>query len=385
MKYNSIGEQLIAKAKELDPNYKPDKFNDMSEAIDILLNNNGGVLLDIGPYINGGEITQEGYNLIEEKINSGEVIGIYISLMSMPFILYSYLIDENGVIGFTFNSPLAGGELARITIKKDLSFGLEQIVDGSSGSSKVWYELPNLLLLENITQEQFNEIKNLALQNQLAGINCGGLYCPLIFYQDGQNIAFFYPWYENDIFMPHLIRLDTDLSVKKIPYSTITLPQTTPSSQVIPSITTSNTQQNLTIGNGLEIKNGALQEKVLNVSITDILTDATKIQTIFTAMQSTPTSKTHAGVLLNNDIPFSAFQDCDKIVLDLSGLSALGLNVGGELIFIKGFNTDNYGKSFYLNYMTGGAGNFSIATVVLASSESGNGLSRLVVEHSGTN
>ena len=41
MKYNSIGEQLIAKAKELDPNYKPDKFNDMSEAISIILNNSG--------------------------------------------------------------------------------------------------------------------------------------------------------------------------------------------------------------------------------------------------------------------------------------------------------------------------------------------------------
>ena len=39
MKYNSIGEQLIAKAKELDPNYKPDKFNDMSEALNIILTN----------------------------------------------------------------------------------------------------------------------------------------------------------------------------------------------------------------------------------------------------------------------------------------------------------------------------------------------------------
>ena len=39
MKYNSIGDQLITKAKEIDPNYKPDKFNDMSEAINILLNN----------------------------------------------------------------------------------------------------------------------------------------------------------------------------------------------------------------------------------------------------------------------------------------------------------------------------------------------------------
>ena len=41
MKYNSIGEQLIAKAQELDPNYKPDKFNDMSEALNIILNKTG--------------------------------------------------------------------------------------------------------------------------------------------------------------------------------------------------------------------------------------------------------------------------------------------------------------------------------------------------------
>ena len=49
MKYNSIGEQLIAKAQELDPSYKPDKFNDMSEAIDILLNNtnNGDNYIDL--------------------------------------------------------------------------------------------------------------------------------------------------------------------------------------------------------------------------------------------------------------------------------------------------------------------------------------------------
>ena len=39
MKYNSIGDQLITKAKEIDPNYQSDKFNDMSEAIDIILNN----------------------------------------------------------------------------------------------------------------------------------------------------------------------------------------------------------------------------------------------------------------------------------------------------------------------------------------------------------
>ena len=42
-------------------------------------------------------------------------------------------------------------------------------------------------------------------------------------------------------------------------YASLTLPSTSPSSQVIPSITTSNEQQNLTIGSGLEIKDGALQ------------------------------------------------------------------------------------------------------------------------------
>ena len=39
MKYNSIGEQLIAKAKEINPSYKDDQFNDMSEALDIILTN----------------------------------------------------------------------------------------------------------------------------------------------------------------------------------------------------------------------------------------------------------------------------------------------------------------------------------------------------------
>ena len=39
MKYNSIGEQLIAKAKEIDPSFKDDQFNDMSEALDIILTN----------------------------------------------------------------------------------------------------------------------------------------------------------------------------------------------------------------------------------------------------------------------------------------------------------------------------------------------------------
>lgn len=75
MKYNSIGEQLIAKAQELDPNYKPDKFNDMSEAIDVILNNSGGKsvppTLNLIDFENEGvrtTITEEEYNNLENGL-----------------------------------------------------------------------------------------------------------------------------------------------------------------------------------------------------------------------------------------------------------------------------------------------------------------------------
>ena len=77
MKYNSIGEQLIAKAKEIDPNYKPDKFNDMSEALDVILNNTGGGGKSVPPTLNlidfeTGEvrttITEEEYNNLKNGL-----------------------------------------------------------------------------------------------------------------------------------------------------------------------------------------------------------------------------------------------------------------------------------------------------------------------------
>lgn len=91
MKYNSIGEQLIAKAKELDPNYKPDKFNDMSEAIDILLNNSGGDnyidlvfsyqwLMD---HINGYDLTIPANTITEDmllQMASGKKKGISLKI-----------------------------------------------------------------------------------------------------------------------------------------------------------------------------------------------------------------------------------------------------------------------------------------------------------------
>ena len=72
MKYNSIGEQLVAKAKELDPSYKPDKFNDMSEAINIILNNSGGGGKSVPPTLNLFDLENGGVRTTiteEEKTN----------------------------------------------------------------------------------------------------------------------------------------------------------------------------------------------------------------------------------------------------------------------------------------------------------------------------
>ena len=127
-----------------------------------------------------------------------------------------------------------------------------------------------------------------------------------------------------------------------------------------------------------------INSKTLTKSITDVITSQEKIMTIFVAMSNASTRGAHNGVSLDNNIQLSEYQDCDKIILDLSSLSSLGLNVGGNLIFTKGFNTNNYGRAFYLTYMIGGPSDFNIVNVVLASSGGNDYLDRLVVENSGT-
>lgn len=91
MKYNSIGEQLIAKAKELDPNYKPDKFNDMSEALDILLNNSGGSGNGI-PVVEG--------TMDEQESTDNTTYYIIPETQTSPFIFHS------SDIGYVFMSIL---------------------------------------------------------------------------------------------------------------------------------------------------------------------------------------------------------------------------------------------------------------------------------------
>ncbi len=98
MKYNSIGEQLIAKAKELDPSYKPDKFNDMSEALDIILNNSGG----------GGIPVVEG-TLVEEESTENTKY---------------YTIPEAQTSSFIFHSSDIGYFFVDVDVQSDLYTGI---------------------------------------------------------------------------------------------------------------------------------------------------------------------------------------------------------------------------------------------------------------------
>ena len=178
MKYNSIGEQLIAKAQELDPNYKPDKFNDMSEAIDVILNNTDGeggdIWLDITPYLSESEsegtmsISQEGYDLVynsfsietENPINKYTGISIMGNKLIFNRLIDSDVSDKKG-FDFILNIIIDGVQgYMEISIYNDRSIEVKEEMD----SSPVWYNVGAFnfgATNQKITQGQYNEIKAL--------------------------------------------------------------------------------------------------------------------------------------------------------------------------------------------------------------------------------
>lgn len=282
MKYNSIGEQLIAKAKELDPNYKPDKFNDMSEALNIILNNSGGdIWLDITPYVNEDmtSISQEGYDLVynafSPTIEIDNPSNKYAGIIFTGYKLFFNEFAMSDKIGLNFITNIddhgVKGHI-RASIYDDKS--VELIDEAVSSSSKIWYDLGTYS--ETITQDQYNEIKALIGNNSLAGVAL-----------QLQNVGYYHliSSTNDGIFTFRLIgvgsentngntkrTIDTfdliikaDLSVSfswdSVPILLLTQDL---SSQSIPSIKTDGYQQNLTIGDGLEIKGGALISNLHN-------------------------------------------------------------------------------------------------------------------------
>ena len=274
MKYNSIGEQLIAKAKELDPNYKPDKFNDMSEAIDILLNNSGSgssgsseggdIWLDIMPYLNEDmtSISQEGYDLVsnaflptEETDNSNNK---YAGILFMGYKMFfnELAIFESDKIGLNFIANLTDNGIKGsigVSIYNDKSVEMLEL----PSSNKVWYEISSISD-SKITQDEYNELTNLINNDKLSGIRVRNGYYTLFTVIDGNYMFIGY----NTSIGFNWAYILSDLSTKES-YTTLVKFDENPTSQVIPSFSPIHSgQQNLTIGNGLTVENGALKTTI---------------------------------------------------------------------------------------------------------------------------
>ena len=292
MKYNSIGEQLIPKAQELDPNYKPDKFNDMSEAIDVILNNTGasgdeyidlifnieqfGKVWDGKTYnltILANTITENMLLSIIQGKKKGFLLKIQDSspdegeqeLFTIPFYcdfmtsaLFTSVTNIFGRVGCWIGSI--------DKIEEDQVFKFNTIA-----GNKIWYDLGTIS--ETITQNQYDEIKALIDTNSLAGLAFKTLhsYCPLTYSLDDGTFVFSFLGlglestgsYRKNAIDEMKITIKSNLSVT-FDLKEVFIPELTKnlSNQSIISIRTDGYQENLTIGNGLAIENGALKTNI---------------------------------------------------------------------------------------------------------------------------
>ena len=273
MKYNSIGEQLIAKAKEIDPNYKPDKFNDMSEALDVILNNSGG----------GGIPVVEGTLDEQESTENTKY----------------YTIPEAQTSPFIFHSSDIGYWFVDVDVQSDLyasvsptPYGKWRLIYGNDTSIIVSTYTPTSLypikINGSIPRDETSSVDvTFPLMDRIGGSMClvsdvdvsmvflrserniwGSFQTPITYCNDGKYRC----WYMEPkegvaiddptaTIKCKVVNLDGgDTNIPSLPADASTKNYT------LNSVNGTLTWNN--IGNGLEIKDGALQEKVLNVSIT---------------------------------------------------------------------------------------------------------------------
>ena len=323
MKYNSIGEQLVAKAKELDPSYKPDKFNDMSEAINIILNNSGGGGKSVPPTLNlynfetsgvRTTITEEEYNNLKSGLYNQVM---YVTAAANDFSMYSpskllslgedyyfvqfkMLVNADGTFSYssvvvntitigekntsneypitvteqiTINPPSSSGNGASLNVVTIDSFD-----NGDHNQQGFVMPTADVVLFTDNALVSLIGCKN--VQNGVISYMC---FQWTVSVQD-EHYEYVGTFYEITAITGgyHIEKAEMGISPEFLPnYSgsdngkvlsvvngkaqwtthtdSLELPSTSPTSQLIPSITTSNKQQNLTIGDGLTIENGALK------------------------------------------------------------------------------------------------------------------------------
>lgn len=116
-----------------------------------------------------------------------------------------------------------------------------------------------------VSQEGMGLLLQKIINNEIVGVSFGAeATCMILDTMSETNLVFVGPYQEGLGSFKVLINMESGAVVNKWEekINSLVLPTTTPTSQLIPSITISNEQQNLTIGDGLIIKNGALQMDV---------------------------------------------------------------------------------------------------------------------------
>lgn len=118
---------------------------------------------------------------------------------------------------------------------------------------------------QTISQEGLNLLQQKFLNNEIVGISFGAeASCMILDTMAETGLVFVGPYQVGLGSFKVSINMESRAVVNKWEekINNLVLPSTSTTSQLIPSITTSNTQQNLTIGNGLAIENGALQTTI---------------------------------------------------------------------------------------------------------------------------
>lgn len=170
----------------------------------------------------------------------------------------TFTINALSLYSYTFGEKDNSGNYP-ITIEKLMDMPMGGSGGGSgSGGGDIWYEISSISN-STITQDQYNELTNLINADKLAGIRVNNEgYFTLFAVIDGNYI---FVGYNMSIGL-HYANISPDLSTKES-YTQLVMFNEKPTSQVIPSFSPiHNAQENLTIGNGLEIKNGALQTTI---------------------------------------------------------------------------------------------------------------------------
>lgn len=173
--------------------------------------------------------------------------------------------DDTGYsIAIEFNSDISTEikDYVKSLITENKSFGVQMLIKSDKYSRYQFISNGNATFndlnegpfnLEYIYHTYIHGLEGLSLKID-SGTLTLFLYTTESLYSDFKSLA---PvvFTNNTIIRIGVVLLDT------LPSSNggLILPTTTPTSQVIPSITTSNEQQNLTVGDGLAIENGALK------------------------------------------------------------------------------------------------------------------------------